>query len=63
MLIVKLEKGKKIDQALKELKGKVIKTKLKKELREREQFTKKSVKKREAKQKAIYKQRKQNEEE
>ena len=46
MLEVKIEKGKSLDSALKELKNKVNRTKLVKELREREYFESKSVKKR-----------------
>jgi small subunit ribosomal protein S21 len=56
MLIVKIEKGKSLDSALKELKGKVAKTKMVKELRDRQSFTKKSVKRREEVKEAIWKQ-------
>lgn len=53
MLIVKLKKGENILKALKRFKQKVRSTKLIKELRERQQFDKPSVKKRKAKKKAI----------
>lgn len=54
MLKVKVDKG--IDQALKKFKFKFAKTKVKDNLRENQQFTKDSVKKRKQKIKAIYKQ-------
>ncbi len=54
MIIVEVGKGKNLDSALKEFKSKVAKTKLIKELRNRQHFTKKSVKKREIKLKATY---------
>ncbi len=54
MIIVEVGKGKSLDSALKEFKNKVTKTKLIKELRDRQHFTKKSVKKRETKLKATY---------
>jgi len=54
MLIIKIEEKDTIEKALKRLKRKFDKTKVVKELRERKYFTKKSVKKREQKKKAIY---------
>lgn len=53
MLKVKEGKGG-IEKALKELKSKVIKTRQMRELQDRKTFTKKSVKRRESKKKAIY---------
>lgn len=53
MLKVKVDK-KGIEKALKTLKGKVIKTKQNEKIRERQEYTKKSVKKREQMQKAKY---------
>lgn len=61
MLIVEVKKGN-IERALKELKGKFIKTKVTKECRDREEYTKKSVKKRQDKIKAIYLQEKYDQE-
>ena len=58
MLIIKIEEKETIEKALKKLKRKFDKTKVVKELRERKYFTKKSVKKREQKKKAIYIQQK-----
>lgn len=57
MLIVKV-KGNNIERALKDLKWKFKQTKVKEQLNERKEFVKDSVKKREQKQKAIYKQKK-----
>ena len=59
MLIIKLE-GKKIniEKALKQLKSKVIRTKQSKKLRDNKHFSKPSEKKRLAKGKAIYLQKK-----
>lgn len=54
MLIIKIEEKDTIEKALKRLKRKFDKTKVVKELRERKYFTKKSVRKREQKKKAIY---------
>ena len=54
MLIIKIEEKDTIEKALKRLKRKFDKTEVVKELRERKYFTKKSVKKREQKKKAIY---------
>ncbi len=56
MLIVNIEKGKSLDSALKELKNKVVKTKMIKELRDRQSFTKKSIKRREEIRDAVWKQ-------
>lgn len=54
MLIVKIGKKENIDRALKRLKNKVYKTKQLDRLRSEREYTKKSVKKRRQKQKAIY---------
>lgn len=54
MLIIKIENQKNIETALKTLKSKVQKTKLIRELRERKEFIKPSIKKRNTKLKAIY---------
>jgi len=54
MLIVKLNKKTNIEKALKQLKSKVIKTKQKKKLRDLQQHTKPSAKKRLKMQKAKY---------
>lgn len=53
MLIVEVKKGN-IEKALKDLKGKVIKTKQNSVLFNRKEFTKKSVIERSEKQKAYY---------
>lgn len=53
MLIVEVKRGN-IEKALKDLKGKVIKTRQNGKLFERKEFTKKSVKKRDEIQKASY---------
>ena len=59
MLIVKIKEGKGgIERALKELKSKVIKTRQVRELQNRKEFEKPSVKKRNSKKKAIYVQKK-----
>jgi small subunit ribosomal protein S21 len=64
MLIVEVRNRKDgLDKALKELKRKTIKTRQIKELRERQQFIKPSVKKRAIKIKAAYKQKLQSLEE
>jgi small subunit ribosomal protein S21 len=55
MLIVYVKKND-IERALKELKSKVIKTRQNSHLNERKEFTKKSVKNRAEKKKAIYRQ-------
>jgi small subunit ribosomal protein S21 len=54
MLIVTIKDGLTIDRALKILKNKVSKTKQNKELRDRQEFVKPSVKRRLEIQKAIY---------
>lgn len=54
MLIVQLKDGINIDRALKILKNKVSRTKQVKKLREKQEFKKPSVVKREEKLKAIY---------
>ena len=61
MLKVEVKKGN-IERALKELKGKFIKTKIPKECRDRQEFTKKSVKRRTEKNKASYLQKKYDQE-
>jgi small subunit ribosomal protein S21 len=63
MLIVQVKEGEAIEKALKKFKKKFEKTGVVKELRERQKFTKPSVRYREGKIKAIYKQRMQREEE
>ena len=62
MLIVEVVGGK-IDKAIKLLRRKVNKTKLKKILRDKRYFNKKSQEKRLLNQKAVYLQKKSNEEE
>ena len=57
MLIVEVKRGD-IEGALKKLKGKFIDTKVVTECKERKEYVKKSVKKRDQKNKASYKQRK-----
>ena len=54
MIIVPVKEGESIDRALKKLKRKFEKTGVVKELRERQKYTKPSVKNRETKLKAIY---------
>lgn len=54
MIIVPVKEGESIDRALKKYKRKFEKTGVVKELRERQKFTKPSVKKRDEKLKAIY---------
>ncbi|MBP7102676.1 MAG: 30S ribosomal protein S21 [Bacteroidales bacterium] len=54
MIVVPIKDGENVDRALKKLKRKFEKTGVVKELRERQKFTKKSVKKREQIKKAIY---------
>ena len=54
MLKVKIENGQNLEKALKILKGKVIKTKQNEKLRERLQYEKKSVSKRNQKLKSKY---------
>jgi len=54
MIIVPIKEGENVERALKKLKRKFEKTGVVKELRERQKFTKPSVKMREQKLKAIY---------
>ncbi len=54
MLIVKVKEGEKIERALKRLKRKYRDTKVLQNLRDKKQFTKKSVEKRKQMQKATY---------
>ncbi|MEI7897144.1 MAG: 30S ribosomal protein S21 [bacterium] len=54
MIIVPVKEGESIDRSLKKLKRKFEKTGVVKELRERQKFTKPSIKHREAVNKAIY---------
>ena len=54
MLVVKVDSKGNIERALKELKGKLIKTKQNKILFERKEFEKDSVKKRRIVQKAVH---------
>ena len=54
MIIVPIKEGDNIDKALKKFKRKFEKTGVMKELRERQKFTKPSIKKRGIVQKAIY---------
>jgi small subunit ribosomal protein S21 len=54
MLIIKNEKGENIERMLKRYKRKFDRTKVLKQLRDNQQFTKPSVKKRKQKQKAKY---------
>jgi small subunit ribosomal protein S21 len=54
MIIVPVKEGESIDRALKKYKRKFEKTGVMRELRDRQQFTKPSVKRREEKLKAIY---------
>ena len=54
MLKVKIENGQNLEKALKILKGKVLKTKQNEKLRERLQYEKKSVSKRNQKLKSKY---------
>jgi small subunit ribosomal protein S21 len=54
MLIIPVKEGESIEKSLKKFKRKVEKTGLVKELRERQKFTKPSVRRREEIKKAIY---------
>ncbi|MGI6321306.1 MAG: 30S ribosomal protein S21 [Bacteroidales bacterium] len=54
MIIVPVKEGENIDRALKRLKRKFERTGVVRELRDRQKFTKPSVKKREQRLKAIY---------
>jgi ribosomal protein S21 len=61
MLITHVNKGN-IERALKEYKGKVIKTRQMSQLNDRKEFDKKSVRKRKEKSKGVYKEKKRREE-
>lgn len=61
MIIVKVVKGN-IERALKEYKGKVIKTRQMSQLNDRKEFEKESVRKRREKSKGVYKEKKRREE-
>ncbi len=63
MIIVPIKEGENIDRVLKKMKRKFEKTGVLRELRERQKFTKPSVKKREEKLKAIYIQKLRDQEE
>ena len=54
MIVVPVKDGENVERALKKLKRKFDKTGVLKELRERQKFTKKSVKRREQVKKALY---------
>jgi len=54
MLIIKNERGENIERMLKRYKRKFDRTKVLRQLRDNQQFTKPSVRKRKIKQKAIY---------
>lgn len=60
MLIVKVKPGEKIENAIKKWKNKVRDSKQNNELKDRKEFKKKSVKKREVISRAKYKQSKKN---
>jgi small subunit ribosomal protein S21 len=60
MIIIKVKNTSSLEQALKQYKFKVYKTKQTEQLRDRQEFTKKSVKKRSEVNKAIYLQKKRN---
>ncbi|MBL7138064.1 MAG: 30S ribosomal protein S21 [Bacteroidales bacterium] len=61
MIIVPVKEGENIDRALKKLKRKFEKTGVVREVRERQKFTKPSIKRRETVQKAVYIQKLQQE--
>jgi small subunit ribosomal protein S21 len=63
MIIVPLKEGENIERALKKFKRKFEKTGIVKELRNRQEFTKPSVKRREQVKKAVYIQKLQQKEE
>tara|TARA_B100000900_G_C20464272_1_gene668605 strand:+ start:821 stop:1009 length:189 start_codon:yes stop_codon:yes gene_type:complete len=60
MLIIKIKKGN-VERALKEYKGKVIRTRQMKVINERREFEKPSIKRRREKNKGKYKQQKRRE--
>jgi small subunit ribosomal protein S21 len=63
MIIVPIKEGENLERALKKFKRKFEKTGIVKELRERQFFTKPSIKRRQEKIHAVYKQQMQQEEE
>lgn len=63
MIIVPVKEGESVEKALKKFKKKFEKTGVVRELRDRQKFTKPSVRKRETRLKAIYKQQLQQAEE
>lgn len=62
MLIIPVKEGENIERALKKYKKKYEKTGVVRELRDRQQFTKPSIEKRQQKLKAIYREKMRNEE-
>lgn len=62
MLIIPVKEGENIERAIKKYKKKFEKTKVMRELRERKQFTKPSINKRQERIRASYKQRMQSSE-
>ena len=60
MLIIPVKEGENIERAIKKYKKKFEKTKVMRELRERKQFTKPSISKRQERIRAAYKQRMQS---
>ncbi len=63
MIIIPVKEGENIDRVLKKLKRKFEKTGVLKEVRERQKYTKPSVKKRDEKLKAVYVQKMRDQEE
>ena len=63
MIVIPIKEGENIERALKKFKRKFEKTGVVKELRERQAFTKPSIKNRELRKKAIYVQQMQQKEE
>lgn len=63
MIIIDVKKEKSLDSALKKLKYKFSKSKVREQLFERQEFTKKSVQRREEKRKASYKEQMRSQEE
>jgi small subunit ribosomal protein S21 len=57
MIVVEIKDGENIERALKKFKRKFEKTGIMKEVRERQAYTKPSIKKREIKKRAIYRQK------
>jgi len=60
MIIIEVKNGESLDKALKQLKSKVIKTKQNQLLVKKKEYIKKSVRRRNEIQKAIYTQKKKN---